>query len=159
MLLLIFLRFLLHATAHDTADEPCVYEYSQFEADVITKNDMLHQMLEDAFYTPNKPFPYTVVARYQSTFSNGTRYTLSTDPMCREQIWSWNSAIVFAIAKPTNANIYSLYTLNYFRPLEAPHVDISVPRLCPNVTHKFLLRMTALVSYSALNCMYTYFLP
>ena len=126
--------------------EPCINDYVLFEREVVKSDGKLTHQLKTAFYTPNKQFPYTVVVKYLKMSSNGTQYIVSTDPTCDSQLWSWNSANIFSIAKPTAANIYSLFTLNYFRPLKPPHVDIAVPHICPNVTYEYLLQMTASVS-------------
>ena len=121
-----------------------IYEYSQFEKEVVTP--AIQQKLLDVFYPPNEQSPYSVVVRYQTVLPNGTIINVSTDPTCDRQLWSWNSAITFQIAKPTNLNRYSLYLLNNFKSLEILHLDITVPPLHQNITFDFLLRLTSSVS-------------
>ena len=123
---------------------PSIYEYSQFEKEVVTP--AIQQKLLDVFYPTNEQSPYSVVVRYQTVLTNGTSTIVSTDPTCDSQLWSWNSAKTFQLAKPSNANRYTLYLLNNFKSLEILHLDITVPPLHQNITFPLLLRLTSSVS-------------
>ena len=152
-LLLLSICLLLVGEHYGTASEmkPSIYEYSQFEKEVVTP--AIKQKLLDVFYPPNEQSPYSVVVRYQTVLTNGTSIIVSTDPTCDSQLWSWNSATTFQLAKPSNANRYTLYLLNNFKALEILHLDITVPPLHQNITFDFLLRLTSSVSCVCLICM------
>ena len=145
-LLLLSICLLLVGEHCGTASEmkPSIYEYSQFEKEVVTP--AIKQKLLDVFYPPNEQSPYSVVVRYQTVLTNGTSIIVSTDPTCDSQLWSWNSVKTFQLAKPSNFNRYSLYLLNNFKALEILHLDITVPSLHQNISFDFLLRLTSSVS-------------
>ena len=124
----------------------CIEDYRTFEEITFVNNTENNEKLSQAFYPPYGHFPYSVIVEYKSIDPNGSIVTLLSTPSCPRPELIWFSSIVFIYSRPEFLNRLSLYTLNYFEEWEPPEITIIVPFPCFNVTTKFLLRMTSLVS-------------
>ena len=124
----------------------CIKDYKKFEEMTFMNNTENRQKLSQAFYPPYGHLPYSVIVDYQSIDANGSEVTLLSTPSCPRPELIWFSSIVFIYHRPEFLNKLSLYTLNYFEEWNPPKITIFVPYPCSNVTTKFLLQMTSLVS-------------
>ena len=124
----------------------CVEDYRKFEEMTFMNNTENRQKLSQAFYPPYGHLPYSVIVDYKSIDANGSEVTLLSTPSCPKHELIWMSSIVFIYGRPEFLNKLSLYTLNYFEEWIPPEITIFVPYPCSNVTTKFLLQMTSLVS-------------
>ena len=135
---LVVLASVLVSSACGMSSNTCVTSFSAFEKAAIA-DDGNAEALVKAFYRANSPFPLSVQVVYHVNSSNGTDTIVSTIPNCPsgEEVWLWVPSPVFIFMGPTKLNLYALYTLNYFRPVEAPQVNISVPNVCNTRLNQF----------------------
>ena len=124
----------------------CIEDYRVFEEMTFMNNTENSQKLSQAFYPPYGHFPYSVIVEYKSIDAKGSEVTLLSTPSCPRPELIWMSSIVFIYGRPEFFNKLSLYTLNYFEEWLSPKITIFIPYPCLNVSTKFLLRMTSLVS-------------
>ena len=124
----------------------CVEDYRKLEVMTFMNNTENRQKLSQAFYPPYGHLPYSVIVDFKSIDANGSEVILLSTPSCPKHELIWMSSIVFIYGRPEFLNKLSLYTLNYFEEWNPPKITIFVPYPCSNVTTKFLLQMTSLVS-------------
>ena len=133
----------------------CTNSYSEFESTSVASNisgNDLRRQLRKVFYSPNQHLPYSVVVTYQLVFANGTRLNLSSDEGCSSEIWVWMSSPVFLLIDITYLNRGLLFTLNYFREWNPPHVVITTTTVpCHAYMKDFLTEMTASVSLCSMS--------
>ena len=145
--------FLLPVLVHGSADQQdllCTDSYAEFESASVGSNvsdTHIRNQLYEAFYTPNRHLPYSVLVTYQLVLDNGTRFNLSSDQDCSSQLWVWMSSPAFTCTEPTYLNRFLLFTLNYFMEWTPPHVIITTTVApCTDKMSDFLNRMTSAVS-------------
>ena len=145
----LLLPVLVHGSTHQQ-DLLCTDSYAEFESASVGSNVSgihIRNQLYEAFYTPNRHLPYSVLVTYQLILDNGTRFNLSSDQDCSTELWVWLSSPAFLCVEPTYLNRFLLFTLNYFMEWIPPHVVITTTVApCTNKISDFLNRMTSAVS-------------
>ena len=145
----LLLPVLVHGSTHQQ-DLLCTDSYAKFESASVGSNVSgihIRNQLYEAFYTPNRHFPYSVRITYQLILDNGTRFNLSSDQDCSTELWVWMSSPAFLYVEPTYLNRYLLFTLNYFMEWIPPHVVITTTVApCTDKISDFFNRMTSAVS-------------
>ena len=126
---------------------PCVSVYHEFEEAAITNNPGNVHSLFSVLYSPNHPFPFSMVILYQVQLPNGTTQRVSSDTGCSNELWMWTYSPVFLWLEPSLLNKLTLYALNGVRDWVSPTVTLTVPLPCQNVSYNFFNEMTMAVSY------------
>ena len=78
-------------------DQRCTDSYAEFESASVGSNVSgihIRNQLYEAFYTPNRHLPYSVLVTYQLLLDNGTRFNISSDQDCSTELWVWLSSEV-----------------------------------------------------------------
>ena len=107
------LPVLIHGSV-DQQDLLFTDNYAEFESVRVGSNvsgTHIENQLYDAFYSPNRHLPYSVLVTYQLVLDNGTRFDLSSDQDCSSQLWVWMSFPAF-LALETTYLSESLFTLH-----------------------------------------------
>ena len=149
----LLLPVLVHGSA-DQQDLLCTDSYTEFESASVGSNvsgTHTRNQLYEAFYTPNRHLPFSVMVTFQLVLDNGTRLNLSSDEDCRSELWLWMSSPAFISMEATYLNRFLLFTLNYFMEWIPPHVIVTTTVApCTDKMASFLNEMTATVSFNAI---------
>ena len=149
ILVFLLLPFLALGSSTAQQDPLCTDSYAEFESASVGSNvsgSNIRNQLYEAFYSPNKHLPYSVLVTYQLVLANGTRFNLSSDQNCSTELWLWLSSPVFLAGSTEFVNHLLLYTLNNFMEWNPPHVTITTSTApCPSKIETFLSMMTASV--------------
>ena len=152
LLALVVVTGCTRSTAQQNLDLLCADSYADFEGGSVGSNvsgNKLRNQLYEAFYAPDRHFPFSVLVSYQLVLDNGTRFNLSSDQKCSTELWMWVSSplLLRSISGSFYSAVFPILTLDYFTDRDPPHVTITttVPP-CPDKIGNFLSEMTASVS-------------